>query len=346
MFMLSGASSTSFSGPALRRSKSLPRLASHPFEPAEVKTVRNSISRPYPDARRPKVFRSAGGKLARAEAKGPYLDKIHKKFPLGGWLESTIQGDPENVQLLESMHPGIRRYTKEQEWEKYNKLVQSHPKLLAEMAKKRNELHAVPNYASSSRFMKPKEQKFLTQAMQAIQKDVEENPFHMHGESGVSGNRAGKVTWFGHSPERSISMELTPGDAYALHSHPPYQEPFTSCASEEDHKAAANSYLLFLAKEYVTNGKDVLQIQPDSLRLVQLHPDPELEQKLGKFPEAFRLPDPQKPPRPFSNHEAPPAFPERWQPPAGWTPPADYPRAQPARGEGEPSTSRKRPRPH
>ena len=78
---------------------------------------------------------------------------------------------------------------------------------------------------------------------------------------------------------------------------------------------AAHMYRLHDNKmgAYVTNGKDVLHIQPDSLELVKLIPDPKVERKLGKFPEAFKLPTPQRPPYPFPNHEAPAAF-RNWDP--------------------------------
>lgn len=74
--------------------------------------------------------------------------------------------------------------------------------------------------------------------------------------------------------------------------------------------AAANLYLLHNNKmeSYVTNGKDVLRISPTSLELTKLIPDPIWEERLGKFPVAYQVPDPQQPPYPFSNHEAPAAF--------------------------------------
>jgi hypothetical protein len=83
-------------------------------------------------------------------------------------------------------------------------------------------------------------------------------------------------------------------------------------------------------KEYVTNGKDVLHIPPTNMGLVRLHPDPKMEETLGKFPVAFTVPKPQEPPYPFANHEAPAAFRKDWEPPAGWAPPEDYPRSRPA----------------
>jgi hypothetical protein len=51
-----------------------------------------------------------------------------------------------------------------------------------------------------------------------------------------------------------------------------------------------------------------MHIRPDSTELVRLLPNPNPEAELGEFPVAFTLPEPQQPPRPFSNHEAPAAF--------------------------------------
>jgi hypothetical protein len=325
--MLSGASS---SGSALQRSKSLPRLPSHPREAAEVKPVRKPISRPYPDKARSQDFQEAGGKSERAKAKFAFQKKIQESCSTWIWLLTIIKGNAEFRQLLESAHPRIHLYNSEQKRNAFFALVHSHPKLLAEMAKSRNQLYAVPNYATSSRLMKPKEQKFLTQAMQAIRKDVEKKPFHRHGESGAVGNQNGELTWFGHHPGGAINMKVRPGDKYALHNHLPLEAPLSSSASEMDHQGAAESYLEFnKMKEYVTNGKDVLRIPPDSMELVRLLPDPKVEQDLGKFPVAFTLPHPQMPPRPFLNHEAPASFKKGWAPPPGWMPPPDYPRAEP-----------------
>lgn len=176
--------------------------------------------------------------------------------------------------------------------------------------------------------MQPSEQKFLSKAMQLIKEDVENKPFHMHGEMSIVADRKGNVMAFTYNPKDSVSVGARPGDKYVIHSHPPFGKPYDSSASEADHRAAAETYLDFnnKMKEYLTNGKDVLHIQPNSLELVKSHPDPKLEKKLGKLPEAFRLPDPQQPPYPFSNHEATVAFKNDWAPPAGWKPPEDYPR--------------------
>jgi hypothetical protein len=327
--MLHGASS---SGPALKRSNSLPaRLPSDPLEPAEVKTARKPTTRPSPDTRPPKEFRDAGGMRERVEAKQDYMEAIREKNPLGWWLNATIERSPEYCDAILTAHPRFRDYSDEQKRKAVKALLYSHPQLLAETAKWRNEMHGVPNSATSSREMKLFEQKFLAKAMQRILEDVEKRPFHIHGESGVLGNWYGGLTWFGHNPEGSIEIPMRPDDKYALHNHRPFMDPFMSSASETDHRVSTYSYLAFdnRMSEYVTDGKEVLHIQPDSLELVKMIPEPGLEERMGKFPEAFRLPEPQNPPRPFANHEAPAAF-KDWKPPAGWTPPADYPRSRPA----------------
>jgi hypothetical protein len=239
-----------------------------------------------------------------------------------------MQNDPSYRECLESAHPKHERYNTEQKIKAYNDLISSHPRLRALTAKARNELYTVPNYPTSSRFMEPYEQKFLSEAMQLIQDDVAKRPFHMHGESGAIGNKNGEISEFKHNPKRNIIISAEKGDKYILHSHPPFAEPFTSSASESDHMHAARRYLKHgnKAKEYVTNGKDVMHIHPASFRLVKLRPDPEVEEAIGKFPVAFTLPKPQDPPFPFANHEAPAAFKKDWAPPAGWKPPEDYPR--------------------
>jgi hypothetical protein len=236
------------------------------------------------------------------------------------------------MDCIKSMHPKFESYSRERKYKAYDDLAASHPALLAEQGKWRNKAHLVPNYPTSSRLMEPEEQKFLTDAMQLLKEDMEERPFRIHGESGAVGNRDGEVREFRHSPKDAVALTNRKGDKYALHSHPPFSEPFTSSASEGDHKAAAATYLGFNneMKEYVTNGKDVLHIPATNLGLIKLHPDPKVEETLGKFPVAFTVPEPQTPPRPFANHEAPAAFKKDWEPPAGWTPPQDYPRGQSA----------------
>jgi hypothetical protein len=289
-------------------------------------------------------FRDAGGKDERALAKQKFLEEIAGNSSIDEWMAATFAADPQYRELLESMHPRIQAYSSDKQDKAYDAVTGSHPKFTADLASAFNQWTTIPNHATSIRKMEPFEQLFLTNAMRRIREDVANRPFHIHGESGVLGDENGNVTWFGHSPEGKIGIPVMPDYKFVLHSHPPFMEPATSSASELDHEAAADSYLKFKAMEYVTNGKDVLHIRPDSLELVRLHPDPSREWLLGKFSEAFQVPDPQRPPRPVSKHEAPAAFPEKWLPPAGWTPPADYPRAQTDPGDGEPSTSRKRPR--
>jgi hypothetical protein len=256
------------------------------------------------------------------------MKRIQGKYFLDGWLAPEIEGSPYYMECLESMHPKIRKYSEDQKSKAYNGMAFAHPRLSAEIAKKRNELYTIPNYPTSNRLMEPDEQKFLSQAMQLFKEGVDKKPLLMHGEWGAIGDRQGEVVHLDHNPAESITMFPRTGDAYALHSHPPFGQPFDFSASEQDHRIAAQSYLYRenKAKEYLTNGKDVLLIQPDSLELILLHPDPDLEKTLGEFPVAFTLPVPRQPPYPHQNHEAPATFKGGWMPPAGWKPPEDYPR--------------------
>jgi hypothetical protein len=321
------------SGPALKRSNSLPaHLPSHPLQPAEVKADRKPITRPEPDLRYTRESfdfrRQAGGRTAGAKLKKEFMDGVKELYPTDLWMISEITWNPDHMDLIHSVHPKYASYGHEQKIKALFDLAHTHPKLLAGMAKRRNQTYGVPNHPTSSRMMEPSEQKFLTEAMRRIREDAEKKPFHIHGESGAVGDKNGKVVRFAHNPKDSVALSIGKGDQYAMHSHPPYMGPFTSSASDADHKVAAETYLEFKnkTKEYMTNGKDVMRIPSDSLQLIKLHPDPELEETLGKFPEAFRVPAPQDPPYPFSNHEAPATFKKDWQPPAGWTPPEDYPR--------------------
>jgi hypothetical protein len=327
--LASPAGGASASGPALKRSQSFPaHLPSHPFEPATVQPVRKPVTRPQPDTRPPEDFREGGSKREGAELKQQFMGLVEEKHFLRDWLVPAVKGNRDYLECLESMHPKFRSY----DWKQVSKalyaLALTHPGLIAEIAKKRNELYSIPNVPTSSRLMKPHEQRFLAEAMRLIQEDVRKKPFHMHGEAGVIGDRNGDVVHFDHSPKESIVLTLMQGDKYALHSHPPFGRPFDSSASETDHKVAAETYLEYgnKTREYFTNGKDVMHILPASMGMVRLHPDPKLEETLGEFPVAFKLPDPRQPPYPFANHEAPAAFKKDWAPPAGWTPPEDYPR--------------------
>jgi hypothetical protein len=327
------------------RSRSLPaRLPSNPSAPVEVRTVRKSITRPLPDTKPPKQFRAAGGMQERINAKIAYINEVLEKDPKLSWAVSAIHSNTQCRGTLDYAHPRFRQYSRENQIKAVDAFCDSDPQLLVERAKRRNERHGIPNYATSSRVMKPLEQKFLASAMQCIRKDAESKPFHIHGESGAVGDAFGNLIWSGYNPKGSILFPIIKNEKYKLHSHPPFQEPHTSSASEPDHWLAAAMYLRSTKSTcYVTNGKDVLQIQPDSMTLVKLIPDPKMEEKAGRFPEAFRLPEPQQPPRPFANHEAPASFRGGWQPPATWAPPPDYPRPRSGPEAGESSTSRKRP---
>jgi hypothetical protein len=150
----------------------------------------------------------------------------------------------------------------------------------------------------------------------------------MHGELGAVGDKKGKVVSFAHSPKHSIDFEFEPGDKYVLRSHPPLGEPFDMSASEKEHLRASETYFKFgnKTKEYLTNGKYVMRIDPASTELILLHPDSKLAETLGEFPVGFQLPVPRQPPYPHQNHEAPATLKGGWMPPAGWTPPEDYPR--------------------
>jgi hypothetical protein len=161
--------------------------------------------------------------------------------------------------------------------------------------------------------MRPDEQRFLTQAFRRLKDSFQDKPFRIHGETAVVGNSLGAITQFVYSPKGSVSADNLPGNRYDLHTHPPFMEPFTSSASGADHIVAADLYLEHGNKTdtYVTNGKDVLHISPNSTELVKLIPDPEMEKELGEFPVAFTLPKAQEPPYPFANHEAPASF-KQW----------------------------------
>jgi hypothetical protein len=316
--------------PTAQRGKSLPpHLPSHPLPTPEVQAERKPITRPKPDTRPPMHFRHAGGKREAAELKQKTIREFEANHFTKDWLVPKIEGSPYYLDFLESIHPRIASYNPKQMSKAYQDLANTHPRLLWETAKKRNGIYGIPSYPTSSRMMKPNEQKFLSRAMQFIREDVEKKPFHRHGESGAVGDRSGQVRLFKHEPGEAVNLATKKGDKYALHSHPPFAKPFDFSASEPDHRVAAETYLEHDNKlnEYLTNGKDVLHILPDSLELVRLHPDPKLEKKLGEFPVAFTLPSPRQPPRPFANHEAPAAFRKDWRPPAGWKPPEDYPKS-------------------
>jgi hypothetical protein len=321
------------SGPTLKRSNSLPaHLPSHPREATEVKADRKPITRPEPDLRYTREsfnFRleAGGSRRGGAKLKQEFMEGVEKLYSPVRWMKEEISWNRDHMDLIHSVHPKFHCYSRKKQLKAFIDLANTHPQVLAELAKWRNREYGVPNYPTSSRLMKPDEQKFLSQAMQLIQENVARNPFHIHGESGVVGDKHGENLRFTHNPKDEVTLPVQKGDQYAMHSHPPFQDPLASSASEADHRVAAASYLEFnRLKEYVTNGKDVMHIPSDNLQLIHLHPDPKMEETLGKFPVAFTVPTPRQPAYPFHNHEAPAAFKKDWQPPAGWTPPEDYPR--------------------
>jgi hypothetical protein len=290
--------------PVLKRTASLP---SRPPERAEVRPERKPITRARPDANPPAHFRSGGDPLWSSRRKIDFI--LGNAFDYAYFMHK-IQVNPEYLDVIKSRHPHFESYSPEGKAETFP-LLDRHPRFLAEMAKDRNERISIPNGPTASRTMTPGEQEFLTHAFRELQEDYRSNPFHIHGETAVVGNKQGEVIQFNYSPEAECYAFPAKENRYDLHTHPPFGEPFVSSASVQDQLTAAELYRSFRhgpedrPTVYVTNGKDVLHIQPDSTELVKLNPDPDLEKRLGKFPVAFRVPDPQPPPYPFSNHEAP-----------------------------------------
>jgi hypothetical protein len=314
-------------GPGLKRVDSFPaHLPSTTPPSAEAKPERPSITRPVPDTEPPTDLQPyAPGKREAAAIKERFVRALDVSYMEEG-LWRRVESTPDYFDFLLSVHPNYMSYTPAQRIAAIENMAFKHPALLAEIALVRNGYNTVPNYPTASRTMHPEEQKFLAKAFQRINEDVQQKPFHIHGESAVVGNQDGEITYFGHNPAGAISAPSQEGDKFHLHTHPPYGEPFTSSASEADHLVSAQLYLHHdnQASAYVTNGKDVLQIDPTSLHLIKLNPDPKMEEQLGKFPTAFKVPTPQEPPKPFSNHEAPAAFKGNWEPPAGWKPPERF----------------------
>lgn len=307
-------------GPGLQRVDSNPaRLPSNVPERTQVDPARSPITRATPDAKPPKDFgRLFGMRLPfRTNAGGN-----QKSLALGRDaitiedLEPELRRNPELMDIIKERHPNFDAYGTNAKASTL-KLLGNHPGYAVALTKMQNERLRMPTGPTATRKMKPGEQKFLTNAFRKLNEDIREHPFHMHGETAITGTKDGRITQFNHSPGGTSHASPAKGDKYHLHTHPPFMEPFTSSASAEDHILAARFYSRDNNKTgtYVTNGKDVLHIQPDSTELVKLIPDPKQEKKLGKFPVAFSIPDPERPPNPFSNHEAPAAY-ESWDPPA------------------------------
>lgn len=297
-------------GAGLQRSDSLPTpLPSRLPNRAEVKPVRHPISRPRPDANPPVHFGSKGRTLQGSLEKSLALKNCTDDY---AHLGSLAERDPEYMDIIGSRHPEYGSYTPAEKNRALSPLFH-HPRFLADVAQVRNEVNAIPNCATATRTMDPGEQRFLGKAFWRLKDEFARHPFRIHGETAIVGNRKGVINQINYSSAAETSAIIHKGDKYHLHTHPPFFEPFASSASEQDHRMAAEAYGFENTKLgcYVTNGKDVLHIQPDSTELVKLAPDPEMERKLGKFPVAFELPKPREAPYPFSNHEAPAVF-KQW----------------------------------
>jgi hypothetical protein len=230
-------------------------------------------------------------------------------------MEHELHSKPEYMETIRERHRQYDTYSEGLKGNTQIKLANHHPGFTAALAEMRNRKTGLPNQPTATRPMTKEEQAFLTNAHRRLKEDIQAKPFHMHGETAITGNKKGEITQFNHTAGLHSHAMPGEGDKFHLHSHPPFLEPFTSSASEPDHRLAARFLEDHnLTGTYVTNGKDVLHIQPNSLELVKLTPDPKAEKKLGKFPEAYRLPDPQQPAYPFANHEAPPGA-KKWVPP-------------------------------
>jgi hypothetical protein len=314
-------------------------LPSQMTERTEVKPVRPPITRAQPDTAPPKDFApppaekkprtffgipipflKSGSRKQEEQRIKAGADEKSKTLRMNALnvhdMDHELGRKPEYMEIVRDRHPEYDKYSPTVQAQSQLHLVNHHPEFRAAYAQKRNEKLSVPSGPTATRQMTEDEQIFLTNAFRRLQEDIRNKPFHMHGETAITGNKQGEITQFNHTSALHSHAEPGAGDKFHLHTHPPLMEPLTSSASPQDHIIAAN----FLKKHdltgtYVTNGKDVMHIQPHSTELVKLIPDPNAEKKLGTFPVAYQLPDPQRPPYPFANHEAPagtkPRNPER-----------------------------------
>ncbi|HLP42092.1 MAG TPA: hypothetical protein VK465_11335 [Fibrobacteria bacterium] len=324
--------------PDLKRIKSLiDILPSEIPERAEVKPIRHPITRPTGDVVPPKDFAVPLGKPKPRTFFGLPIQflktgtrKQEEQRIIAGAVEKTkalrmnavnlveiekeLGRNPEYLDIVKERHPNYDRYSDTAKAKALGMLM-DHPEYRAASAKMRNEKLSVPNGPTATRYMTKDEQKFFTNAFQKLNEEIKEKPFRIHGETAITGDKKGNVTQFNYNPGGVSDAKPGKGDKFHLHTHPPFMEPFTTSASEPDHIVAATLYRNYnKTTAYVTNGTDVLHIQPHSLELVKLIPDPKAEKRLGKFPEAFRIPDPQRPAYPFTNHEAPATFRQRLSP--------------------------------
>ena len=215
----------------------------------------------------------------------------------------------EYMDILKEKHPDFKNYSPEDKDYYGHEVLKKHPKYQAELAKSRNELYSIPSGPTGERMMKPGEQRFLTAALKRIGEEFKHKPLRIHGETAITGTKKGRISEPVYYPTGGATFFPKNDDNYNLHTHPPYQGPLTNSASEADHKTAAEVYLrVNKMGTYFSNGKDVMHISPTSTELTKLIADPKLEKKLGKFPVGYIIPDPQRPPNPFTNHEAPGEF--------------------------------------
>jgi hypothetical protein len=310
-------------GPQLKRNDSLPaRLPSDPTRRTEIEHTRPPITRPERDAVPPKTFgipedkdvAKAGRLKAQAQEKYAQLDS-KMKFGVYKHFEKKIHSDPEFKEIKDRAEVKFRASVGEKTEEVFQKMVltdlMAHPRFRAEFAKARNEKQGLPNAPTSFRTMTEREHVFLMNAHNRISEFVHEHPHRAFGEMGLAGNKNGEIRLgtdgkphVDYAAGKCVHITGMKDKAYNLHTHPPFAEPFTSSASAPDHKAAAHYYQKQKMFSYVSNGKDVILVNPHDMGIQKLVPNPEVEEKLGKFPTAFTMPDPEPPPYPFTNHEA------------------------------------------
>ncbi|HLP40997.1 MAG TPA: hypothetical protein VK465_05780 [Fibrobacteria bacterium] len=307
-------------GPQLRRSDSLPaRMPSDPIQRPEIENTRPSVTRPGPDVGSPINFGTPGQTAKSKEAlKEQAKEKVaHLRktaFDKYDHFEAKINSDPEFREIkdrAEARARAVNAGKTEQDPKKLEQNIKnaviedlmSHPRFRVELGNARWEKQGIPNAPTSTRPMTEKEQVFLMNAHNRISEDVRKNPFHAFGEIGVLGDKTGKITEFNYQPRKAGSFKNMSENKYNLHTHPPFAEPFTSSASGQDHILAARFFDKNDMFSYVSNGKEVVLINPNNMGLQRLVPNPEVEKKLGKFPVAFEMPEPKTPPYPFNNHE-------------------------------------------
>ena len=230
-------------------------------------------------------------------------------------FEEWIKRDGEYMEIILSQHPDFEKYGPEEK-DKVFTALRGNPRFQADFVMFRNLVAELPSGPTSTRTMYPDEQKFLTNAFRDLKEAMQKNPFHIHGETAISGDRDGQINYSEYIPRQPAKPRYLPEERYMLYSRPTFGRASVPDASLEDHITSAKKYNeldTLKMSTYLTNGKDVLHLEPHTAELVKLIPDPKAEQRLGKFPVAFQVPEPRQPSYPFSNHEAPAAF-KPWDP--------------------------------